>query len=196
MTLSPIAGGGDGRLGFVAAALKAFAFLDHLSFSVVRRESTLIRFESGSVFINVYHGRSSYHVGLELGRLQEGELYSLHEVLSATAPSELDRARCQTADPATLARCLTSMAETVERNCQLLLMGDDTAFEKLESVVTSMRKAATLQATFGAILDRADQAWEHKNLSEAANLYEQAAPALDEKRRRRLEYLRSRAKRP
>lgn len=196
MTLPPIASRGDRQLGFVAAALRAFAFLEHLGFAVVRREPTLIRFESESVFINVYHGRSSYQVGLELGRLQRGELYSLHEVLGGMAPNDLDRARCQTADPATLARCLTSIADTVERNCQLLLVGNDRAFERLDSVVAPMRKSTTLQAKFGAILDRADKAWDQKNLSEAASLYERAAPALDEMRRRRLKYLRSRAKRP
>jgi len=196
MTLRSIADGENGRLGFVAAALKAFAFLEDLGFSVVRREPTLLRFESESVFINVYHGRSSYQVGLELGRLQGDELYSLHEVLSGMAPNDLDRARCQTVDPATLVRCLTSIAETVKRNCQLLLVGNDKAFRRLNSVVSPMREATTLQAKFGAILDRADQAWEQKNLSEAASLYERAAPALDETRRRRLEYLHSRAKRP
>lgn len=110
--------GGAGRLGFVALVMKHFAFLLRLGFAVVRREETFVRFERDTVFVNVYHGRSSYQVGLELGRIQEGDTYSLYEVLSAVAPGDIQRARCQATDPAVLERCLAAIAETVERNCK------------------------------------------------------------------------------
>lgn len=180
------------RLDFVDLALKAFGFLLDGGFSVARRDETLLRFESSDVFVNVYHGRSSYEVGLELGRLQEGEMYSLHEVLTAVAPGEVQRARCQTTDREMLARCLDVIAEKVEQRCQLLLAGDSIAFEKLRSAVAPQRKAITLEAQFGAIVDRADRAWEAEDLHAAMNLYEQAIPALDRKGARRLQYLRER----
>jgi hypothetical protein len=138
----------------------------------------------------VYHGRSSYQIGLELGRLHHGDRYSLHELLTAVAPDEVGRARCQTSDPKVLERCLSAIADVVAKKCGPLLGGDAVSFENLRSSVAPMRKTATLQARFGAILDRADQAWEAKDLRLATDLYQQAEPALNETRCRRLKYLR------
>lgn len=192
MSFSAPPEGGAGRLGFVALVMKCFAFLLRLGFAAVRREDTLVRFESDTVFVNVYHGRSSYQVGLELGRIQEGDTYSLYEVLSAVAPGEIERARCQTMDPAVLERCLAAIADTVERECKTLLAGDAAAFEQLRLVTSPMRQAATIQAQFGAIIDRADRAWDAKDFGQAADLYERATPGLDETRTRRLQYLHGR----
>jgi hypothetical protein len=190
MSFSVMSDGGAGCPGFVDLVLRAFAFLPPLGFFVARREGALVRFEKDSVFVNVYHGHSSFQIGLELGRLHEGDLYSLHELLSAVAPADIGRARCQATDPEVLAPCLASIAETIERNFGALLSGNANAFEKLGSAVFLLRQAGTLQAQFGAIIDHADRAWESKDLGKAAAPYEKGVPALDEARMRRLEYLR------
>lgn len=52
------------------------------------------------------------------------------------------------------------------------------------------RRARTLQGQFGAVIDRADRAWESKDLNKVAALYEECEPGLDETRMRRLEYIR------
>lgn len=185
---------GQGRLGFITLALSAFAFLQRIGFEVVQREPSLVVFEDGNVFVNVYQGRSSYQVGLELGRLDDARhhKYSLYEVLEALAPSEVEKAKCQTTDPAVLERCLSAIADVVERTCGPLLAGDAGAFEDLRIAVAPRRTEVTLRAEFGAILDRADQAWEAKDFRRARELYNQAAPALNEPRRRRLKYLMAR----
>jgi hypothetical protein len=194
VSFSTDSGNSGGRLGFIDLVLESFAFLSRLGFVVSRREATCVRFENDDVFVNVYHGRSSHHVGLELGLLQDSEAYSLHELLAALAPAHIEYGRCQTADSAVLARCLRSIAETIEQTCDALLVGDANAFEKLSSVVSPLRHAATLQAQFGAIIHRADRAWESKDFLEAAALYEKSASALDDTQIRRLEYLRKQMK--
>ena len=63
---------GRDSLGFRRAATEAFQFLVELfGFSVVRQESTLVRYESQAAFVNVYHGRSSYEIGVEVGLLAD-----------------------------------------------------------------------------------------------------------------------------
>lgn len=178
---------------FADAAAKAFAFLLQMGFTLTRQEAKSLRYEGGGVFVLVFHGRSSHLVGLELGRI-DGYRYSLFEVLSAMAPSAVERARRQTNDPAALEQYLKDIAETMQSDCVQLLRADPQVFEKLETAVRPMRQAATLQAQFGATLDQADQAWEGKDYRRAAALYQEAAQALDEMRRRRLEYLLSRPK--
>lgn len=190
MSTGDKASNGQGRLGFIDLALRAFAFLLRIGFEVVRREPTRVVFESPTVFVNVYHGRSSYQVGLEIGSLADARhKYSLYEVLAALAPSEVEKASCQTTDPELLERCLSSVADVVGRTCGSLLAGNVDAFEDLRVAVAPRRKAVTLQAEFGAILDRADRAWEAKDLHRAKELYQRAETALDGTRRRRLKYL-------
>ena len=111
MTFVIVKGGGTGRLGFTGIVLEAFTFLERFGFVPVVRESTLVRFESQSVFVNVYHGRSSYHVGLELGRRDRDELFSAYELLTAVAPDALDRSRCQAVDKEVLERCVRALSE-------------------------------------------------------------------------------------
>ena len=46
-------------LGFADAVASAFEFLiKDLSFVCVKHEVTLVRYESNTVFVNVYHGRA------------------------------------------------------------------------------------------------------------------------------------------
>ena len=182
----------QGRLRFAELVPKAFAFLLRIGLIVVRREATLVRFESDAVFVNIYHGRASYQIGVEIGRLNSQEKYSLHELLMAFAPDEVDKARYQTGKADLLKQYLTELASTIDAKCRDVLVGDADAFEVLERVTSVSRQAATLQAEYGAIVDQADKAWEDKNLDRAATLYEASQPALDKTRRRRLEYLRER----
>jgi hypothetical protein len=181
---------GRGRLGFTSIVLKAFDFLLSTGFVAVRRDPTLVRFESDRVFVSVYHGEQSYHVGLELGRLEEDDIYSLHEVLSTVAPTERDRARYQASDTIVLERCVESIAEIVRLEAGPLLLGDSSAYSRLARLTSESRNKYTLQAQFGAIIDQADTAWEAKDFEQARRFYESAAPALDAGRSRRLDYLR------
>jgi hypothetical protein len=187
--MSDDAGTTESRV-FVDATLETFGFLIDLGFRATRRDPRFVRFESDAVFVNVYHGRSSYQLGVELGRLNRGELFSLYEVLSAFAPADVDLSRLQAVDADVLKRCLGTIAATVERRCGGLLVGDPDAFAALLATSSRLRESATLSAQFGAILDRADQAWIDGDRSRAADLYESASPALDETRRRRLAYVR------
>lgn len=181
----------EGRLSFVRSARAAFAFLLPYGFVMVSHDSTCVRFESPSVFINASHDRLSYHVDAEIGRLRKGDIYSLYEVLSVMSPNEVARSQCQTTDADVLALCLESIANILELYCQPLLAGDDLAFDKLRAGVAPIRAAATLEAQFGATIEKADRAWDSKDFGHARILYEQAEKGLDEARRRRLSYLRA-----
>jgi hypothetical protein len=179
-----------GRLRFAALAREAFSFLSEIGFEVVRAEPTLVRWEGHDVFVTCYHGRASYQVGLELGRLDREERFSLHEVLTAVAPQEVKKARYQAVEPAVLARCLNDIADTVRTHAAGLLAGERSAFESLQAATSAARRSATLWAQFGAVIDEADLAWQGGDRGRAADLYESAAPALDNARRRRVNYVR------
>jgi len=173
-------------------AQATFGFLLRLGFAVVHRSSTLIRFESTDLFVNIMHGRSSYLVGLELGRIRDGALYNLYEILSAFSPPELELSRCQVSEQEALRGCLESIASAMQRSCNPLLRNDSSAFDALGKVASAIRSEATREAQFGAVLERANRAWEQKNWKLALELYSQAESALNKTGSRRLAYLRKR----
>lgn len=179
------------RPSFAEIAEINFLFLISLGFKMTRCDATLLRFESPAVFVDIYYDPLSHHVGLDLGLLRESSAFSLHEVLTFLAPAELASARCQASNSEMLERCLSEIASLVDNQCQPLLRGDLAAFASLRSIVAPMRMRATLEAQFGAVIDRADRAWEAKDLQLAMALYEKAQPALDDIRVRRLAYLRN-----
>ena len=59
-------------LRFSEQAQKYFSYLvESWGFRLVRDVSTLVRFENRQVYLQVFHGRVSFEVGLELGLLED-----------------------------------------------------------------------------------------------------------------------------
>jgi hypothetical protein len=69
------------KLGFAKSVLQAFSFLAEFGYSVARAEPTFVRYEYGTRFVNVFHGRRSYALGVEFGDTAiDSEAYSLKEI--------------------------------------------------------------------------------------------------------------------
>jgi len=185
--------GAPGRLAFIAHASTAFQFLKGSGFRTTRTEPTFVRFESGDVYVQVFHGRSSFAVGVEFGRLNvSGEVLTLAEALAALCPERVPEAHHQASNEDSLRRGLEGMAQITRACCGDLLLGDKSTFERVEAVANELRKARTLDAQFGAIRDKAESAWSNKNYPEACRLYSEMAEVLTETEKRRLEYSRKR----
>ena len=56
-------------LGFADAVRRHFGFLASRGYRPVLVLSTLVRYERPPLFVNVFHGRVSYELGLEVGRV-------------------------------------------------------------------------------------------------------------------------------
>jgi len=73
-------------LRFSEQAEQHFCFLQNKGFRCVRHDPTFVRFESQSLFVNLYHGRKSFELGLELGRLGSSEnAFPMWHLLKAAA---------------------------------------------------------------------------------------------------------------
>ena len=70
------------KLGFKEAVLANFAFLRSLGFTPVAEDVTFVGYESMVAYVNVYHGKASYEVGVEIGRLDHPEKYDLNYIVS------------------------------------------------------------------------------------------------------------------
>jgi hypothetical protein len=68
-----------------------FGFLLSKGFQQVQSEPTFVRFESKGVFVNIYHGRQSFEVGLEIGPLggdPDDKCYSMSELVQLVEPDK------------------------------------------------------------------------------------------------------------
>ena len=79
-------------LGFAESVQRHFKFLKLHGFQVVHYEPTFVRYESSLFFINLYHGRRSFEIGLELGRIaipeDEAQPYPMSALLEVVGFSD------------------------------------------------------------------------------------------------------------
>jgi hypothetical protein len=68
-------------LRFADEVKRCFAFLEVRGFRCTRSEATLVRFESAELAINIYHGRQSYEIGLQIENMRGSDSYSFSEFL-------------------------------------------------------------------------------------------------------------------
>jgi|GEM_PF-5568849 len=152
-------------------------------------ENNAITFTNDSFTITVFRESGSYMIYAEFSRNGTGEKFLLHEIVHALAPDEASQCQCSCADEQKTSRCLNQLAQLCERHLQKFLDMDEPTLEKVASTAKSMREQYTLEAQYGAIKDRANQAWDAKDWQTARELYEKAKPGLSDAEERRLDFL-------
>lgn len=68
-------------LRFSEEVKRRFVFLETKGFHCVRAEATIVRYEGHRACINIYHGRRSYEIGLEIQSPGQEDSYSISEIL-------------------------------------------------------------------------------------------------------------------
>ena len=181
---------------FVNTVIRVFGFLSAEGFRITEENPGGVRYETSRAFVAVFLEPGSYAIDVRMG-LGRSDGFLLGEVVSALAPGERRPTTFQASTEGALDYCMREIAALIADHCLAYLRCDARAIETVERVAAAARqersRKATLLATFGAVLVRADAAWQHRQLDEAQSLYTEAEPALDDTRRRRLRYLRSRA---
>jgi len=56
------------KLGFRESVLANFEFLNDYGLACVQSDATFVRFDSPKLYVNIYHGRGSYELNVEIGR--------------------------------------------------------------------------------------------------------------------------------
>lgn len=189
-------GPGRAKLRFAEAVRREFEFLERIfGFRCTEESPTFVRYESDYVFVNVFHGRGSFEIGIELGiRSQPTIHFRLPEILAGLAPGYTGERMFQASTAPAVAKCVARLARIVDDHCSAALAGDRFALRAVENAAGVESERVTLQYQYGAIIDRADHAWEAGEREKAALLYASAERALDETRRRRLSYMRAKSR--
>ena len=186
-------------LGFAESVKNAFSFLaENFGFRERVAAATLVRYESDKMFLNVYHGRQSYELGVEVGCLHDAEAYRyrLPEVLGAFLGGvrHQNAYYFQASDRGSVRRCAEAAASLVEQHYGAVLEGDPLALKRLEAFTSGRNDEYTREVVQRPTRDSAERAWQGKDYSTVVELYGSIRSDLTPVERKRLEYAEKQAR--
>lgn len=191
------------RLRFEEAVLGAFAFMiTDFGYRVVESVVTRVRYESAAVFVNVFHGRSSYEIGVEIGpqtnsrssELDGEERYSLWDIcLLEGAQGVTTKSFLQASTPDRVLDAVEKAAALLKEYGGDALRGDPSYFARLGEAHTVRFHAEQSATLLQRIQGDLDAAWGRKDFAAVVALLE-GVPELPPRESRRLEYARSHVK--
>lgn len=176
------------KLGFKDAVLTNFRFLRDYGFRCVRADVTFMRYETRwnllkrALYVNIYHARGSYEMGVEIGpKDSDPEMVELRWILKWAGAPEADASFgdhgertmffAQTREA--VETLVPKMAELVQRYAAPFLRGDPEAY----GAVHTMTKRANeiYMERMNRLAPRryqASLAWEAKDYQRVAAIYE------------------------
>lgn len=187
------------RLAFAEQALSAFDFLKkEYDFHVVEAEPTFVRYESPSVFVNIYHGRASFELGFEVGRLsdetgKEEQPYSLSMIIELMgAQDETGYTFLQASTQERVKEFVPKLASLVKSYAASALKGDPSTFKQLAVTRSQMSDQLHKDMKLRDVREQAAKAWQTKNYVKLADLYESIFEDLTPAEIKKLDYVNKR----
>jgi hypothetical protein len=154
-------------LNFVASVRQSFGYLRALGFVETSNEPTLVQFHRGDVDVDVYHGRASYEINVEVS--WAGERFAMVELLRIVRPTVASSYRAPAARTAEqTARWVAAVAEQLTAAVPLLL---DALPVVLEVERQRAAKAMELNVLANQVRPGAEAAFRDRRYAEAARLY-------------------------
>jgi hypothetical protein len=172
---------GRDRLGFVDAVRRSFGFLtSDFGFTMITQTPTMVRFEGDRAVVQVFHGRSSYALGVEIGLKtppQGREVrYSLRELVALRKKrGDVNYGEFQISSAAKLPAFVEQLAELTRLVAVKALEGDREIFERLAEQQHREGRALTDASTAMSLRERAAKAWQNRDFTSVVEVYEALA---------------------
>jgi hypothetical protein len=185
-------------LGFAEVAQEALHFLSDYGFRLQSSDATIVRYASERVFVNVYHGRSSYELGLEVGSIsrQRGDAagYSMSELIRLNNHEEAECFRnFMATTPVEVKLGVQKLAEQLLRYGDRALRGDDLVFDALEQQRQKWASTFAADVAYRQISPKAAEAFRQREYRKAAELFESIRGELTPAELKKLEYAKKHA---
>ncbi len=182
------------KLGFKEAVLSSFKFLGELGLRPVEKKVTFVRYESSEVFLNVYHGRASFELGVEIGRLKEPEQEKLtiYEIVAWAGAEKAEgfgqHVMFQVSSPEGVQELVPKLAHLVQRYGTAFLKGDATAYRAALQDRSQTATDYVKQVILRDVRSKAEAAWRAKDYAQVVELYGPARRQLTEVEAKKLAY--------
>jgi hypothetical protein len=167
-----------GRLGFAAAVSREFGFLLGLGFHLVELNDTFARYEGDHRYIQVFHGRGSYELGVEIGHwvdvdgVTHEEAFPLRDVVALRCdPVEVGYGGTSATSAELVDRFIRKLAGWTREFAGPLLTDGDELFDELKERNAARYEAETDQWRASQLRTQADAAWRRKDFGTVVNAY-------------------------
>jgi hypothetical protein len=173
----PTDGSDRASLGFREQVRTTFAFLEaRYGFAVVDSSDTLIRYVSRRLCVDVYHGRRSYELGLDIARRdllgRTGRSYSMADIVGLTDERRAWAYRDYTAvSRQNVAKGLRLLADDLLRCGSSALTGDAGVFRRMRDRSQARAARWSEEMTIAQTRERASAAWQRRDYERVAALY-------------------------
>jgi hypothetical protein len=182
---------GRASLGFPDAVMSAFAFLTkNFSFRCVKRDVTFVRLESDAVFVNIYHGRASYELNVEIGEsIVPENPFTIGEILWLITPENAASYRpYQVTTKEGVQKFVPELARLVMDYATPAVIGDHDFFKQLSELRTQRSQHYLKQIKLNRVRAEVETAWRQKNYRRVIELYDSMKDDLTPTEAKKLEY--------
>lgn len=171
------------------------SLITEFGFHVASSEVTIVRYHSTMVFVNIYHGRMSYELRLEIGRLGEpGEVKNPFHMSDLISVEDEERGRryraYQTNQVDLVPRGLALMAADLRRYGGRALRGDPLFYLQLWAARGHAARRFGREMTVSQTRQQAETAWREKDYPKVASLYDEISDHLSPAERMGRDYAR------
>jgi hypothetical protein len=169
-----------GRLGFGVAVSESFRFLLDRGFELRELSDTYARYESDRRLVRVFHGRSSYELGVEVGRwivvdgVRREQIFPLRDIVSlAVDPASVGYGGTSATAAETVRKFTGQLAGWTQQFASGLLDNGDEVFEQLCERNASLGETSRDAQRATLIRSRADAAWRERDFATVINAYKE-----------------------
>ena len=191
--LSKVPEPGRGELGFKDAVEANFKFLASFGLRLVKEQVTLVRYESSEVFVNIYHGRSSYELGVEIGRLKEpGAKLSVFDAICWVGAEKVEglgkHVMFQVSSREGVQEFVPKLAALVKKYAIPFLSDDRDAYRAALDVQAKRYLDEVKEGNLTIVRRKADAAWHAKDYAQVIETYAPMRNDLSDVEAKRLAY--------
>lgn len=167
-------------LGFVKEVREHFSFLEtQWDFQCIQQEDTFVRYASDNIHVDVYHGRASFEIGVEIGKKPIERSFSL-EALVTLFDEDLSREYWATGGRTTesIRKILVKAAEGLRKYGDDVLSGNQSIFDRLDKLSVKRVAAMVLDSKTYQVRPKAEAAFKRGDYENAVKLYSSIEEAL------------------
>jgi len=180
---------GRSALRFAEEVKDHFSYLGNFGIRCVCSNETLVQFESPKIRINVYHGRQSYEIGLEIASSSLGDTYSFSEILLLVDAKRADHYRNYTAHTADgVAEGVSQLADLFHQCISAGILNDGRLFSRLKLQKKKIAKKYALDVEMRQARRKSEIAWREKDYATVVNTLKPLRSALTAVEVRKLEF--------
>jgi hypothetical protein len=185
------------RLTFPTAVREAFRFLEEVGYGYESRAETYVVYTKGSIEIRVYHGRSSYEIGLRVGKAGTHQDYPLELLLEAIGSPLAEQYRPYGATSAEeVAKGAEYVASRLRPCIDAGILEQADLFSRLGRMAQQRMSVYALEVRLGHVREAADLAWRAKEYRKVVQLFAPLRDHLSRSELMRLEYSIKNSERP